>query len=165
MSCLCDKALEEGEWLGLGVLMRSFHAVAIWGTDRMDYVPIIIIFCWWVVTISYCKSGCQGTKTFFCECFLLLFKGKEIISKAQIELGCQQEGDKVGWRKKRKPLGIWQSSAHATTLLRDGGNAWAATSPHVWLWCGELGINHFDVLSYPWRQIAMACLVTAVELL
>lgn len=76
----------------------------------MDYVPIIIIFCCWVVTISHCKSACQGTKTFFCGCFLLLFKGKEIISKVQIKLGCQQEGDEVGWGEKKKtrskPLGI-----------------------------------------------------------
>lgn len=78
----------------------------------MDYVPIIIIFCCWVVTISHCKSACQGTKTFFCGCFLLLFKGKEIISKVQIKLGCQQEGDEVGWGEKKKhEASPWESDS------------------------------------------------------
>jgi len=61
----------------------------------MDYGLKMVIFCCWVVTISHCKSACQGTKTFLHACFLFLFKGKEIISKAQIKLGCQQEGGKV----------------------------------------------------------------------
>ena len=75
--------------------MGSFHAVVIGGLIEWIVCLQLSFFCCWVVTISHCKSACQGIKIFFRGYFLLLFKSKEIISKAQIKLDCQQEGDEV----------------------------------------------------------------------
>lgn len=115
----------------------------------MNYVPVIIIFCCWVVTISHCKSACQGTKTFFCGRFSLLFKGKEIISEVQIKLGCQQEGDEVGWGiKPSNPLGTQQSFPRAGMLLWDGGCGGCYWPPH-------------SALIESWESITlMSCLIS-----